>query len=127
LDWWCELTARDLVPTWITTDEAVEFRASATQLNLGRLDASVLEFSALRSVRTRRLVQRSDPEWWELALVCGGAMRVEQSRNETALKAGDLVLYDTSQPFESEVYSRVGPAPARWYCISVHRGINASQ
>ncbi|MEV5748164.1 helix-turn-helix domain-containing protein [Actinoallomurus sp. NPDC052308] len=102
-DWWCELTARDLVPTRITIDRTAVFRAAVSQLELGGLQASVLEFSALRSVRTRRLVERSDPDWWELALVRAGSLQLTQNRNQTALQAGDLVLYDTSRPFVAEV------------------------
>ncbi|MEV5708211.1 helix-turn-helix domain-containing protein [Actinoallomurus sp. NPDC052274] len=101
-DWWCELTARDLVPTRITIDRMAVFRAAASQLKLGGLQASVLEFSALRSVRTRRMVERSDPDWWELALVRAGSLQLTQNRNQTALEAGDLVLYDTSRPFVAE-------------------------
>lgn len=111
-DWWCDLTARDLVPTRFTIDSLADFRASARPLELGGLTASVLEFSALRSVRTRRLVQRSDPEWWELALVLEGSLWIEQSRNGACLEAGDLLMYDTSQPFESGAYDGVGNAHA---------------
>ncbi len=110
VDWWRELTARDLVPTHLTIDRTADFRASATQLELGRLNASLLEFSALRSVRTRHLVQRSDPEWWELALVRSGSLRIEQNRNGTCLEAGDLMMYETSRPFESEAHHHMAPA-----------------
>ncbi|MBO0882937.1 MAG: helix-turn-helix domain-containing protein [Mycobacterium sp.] len=115
-EWWCELTARDLVPTQFTIDSLADFRASARQLELGRLTASVLDFSELRSVRTRRLVQRSDPEWWELALVLGGSLWIEQSRNEACLEAGDLLMYDTSQPFDSGAYHGAGNA----YAVILH-------
>jgi AraC-like DNA-binding protein len=109
-EWWRELTARDLVPTRFTIDRLAEFRASAAQVELGYLTAALLEFSALRSVRTRRLVRLSDPEWWEVALVLGGSLWIEQGRSGACLEAGGLLMYDTSQPFESGAHHRTGDA-----------------
>jgi AraC-like DNA-binding protein len=107
-DWWRELTARDLVPTWIVSDQVADFRASAKGLDLALVRISALEFPALRSVRTPRLIRRSDPELWELALVTSGSLAVEQARNSTLLRGGDFVLYDTSRPFDS--IATKGPA-----------------
>lgn len=77
IDWWRELTARDLVSTRFTIDRAANFQASATQLELGRLNASVLEFSALRSVRTRRrsrVLTRNGGSWrWCSEDPCGSS------------------------------------------------------
>ncbi|GLY82103.1 hypothetical protein Airi02_000350 [Actinoallomurus iriomotensis] len=68
-----------MVPTQFTIDSVADFRASARRLELGRLTALVLECSTARSVvRTLRLLQRSDPKWWELMLVLGGSYRIEQ-------------------------------------------------
>ncbi|MBO2457998.1 helix-turn-helix domain-containing protein [Actinomadura violacea] len=102
LDWWRDLTARDLVPTRIAADPEADFHAAANRLEMGAVQASILRFSALRSTRTRRLIRHSDPEWWVVALVRTGFLRLEQDRNEAGLHAGDLVLYDTSHPFEAE-------------------------
>ncbi|GLY77681.1 helix-turn-helix domain-containing protein [Actinoallomurus iriomotensis] len=108
-DWWCELTAQDLVPTRFAVDSVADFRTSARQLELGRLTALVLECSGVRSVvRTHHLVQRSDPEWWELMLVLEGSYWIEQGRNRACLEAGDLVMYDTSRPYESGAIRGVG-------------------
>ncbi len=102
-DWWHDLTARELIPTRISSDHAADFRACAAALELGQVQVSMLEFSELRSTRTRRLIQSSDPELWELTLVTGGAFWLQQDRSETYLRAGDLVLYNTSRPFDSNV------------------------
>lgn len=100
-DWWC--TQMDaLIPTRMTTDTN-DFHASATLLELGRVDVSVLEFSAYDAVRTHKLIQRSDPEWWGLSLISAGSMRLEQHRNAVGIGAGDLVLYDTSHFFKADV------------------------
>jgi AraC-like DNA-binding protein len=108
--WWCEVTSRDLMPTWIDTHHVGDFRARATQLTLGEVELSTLEFPALRSARTPQLIRRSDPERWELALVSAGSMCLEQHRRSTRLAPGELVLFDTSRPFDSTAEALAGPA-----------------
>ncbi|MFF2846586.1 hypothetical protein ACFVT5_09660 [Streptomyces sp. NPDC058001] len=62
---------------------------------------SVLGFPDLRSVRTHRLIQRSDPELWEVGAVLDGAMTLEQARSRVSLSAGDVVVWDSSREFDS--------------------------
>ncbi|MGZ0200450.1 helix-turn-helix domain-containing protein [Streptomyces sp. RM1] len=100
-DWWCALTAQDLVPTRLTRARSTDFPASMRHMQLGQIQVSALEFPALRSERTQRLIRRSDPELWMLAFVTGGGMALEQGHNGTSLRPGDLVLYDTSRPFDA--------------------------
>ncbi|MEU6772396.1 helix-turn-helix domain-containing protein [Streptomyces sp. NPDC046759] len=100
-DWWCACTAEDLVPTRITRRRSNDFPASVRMMRLGQVQVTALEFPALRSVRTDRLIRQSDPELWMLAYISGGALALEQGRRGTSLRTGDLVLYDTSRPFDS--------------------------
>lgn len=100
-EWYCELLSRDMAPHHIASDHAADFPASALQLPLHEVRLSGVEFPSLRSVRTRRLIQRADPELWELALIARGSAMNEQGRNHVDLRAGDLVLYDTSQPYRA--------------------------
>ncbi|MFJ9847669.1 helix-turn-helix domain-containing protein [Kitasatospora sp. NPDC101155] len=102
-DWWVDLVTRDLAPTHITTEHRDDFRATATALALGPVTVSTLSFPTLQSWRTSRLIRLSDPELWELAYVTRGLMGIEQARSRAQLQAGDLLLYDTSRPFESRV------------------------
>ncbi|MFE9093395.1 helix-turn-helix domain-containing protein [Streptomyces sp. NPDC007264] len=104
LDWFRELVARDMAPHDIVTEHLSDFAASATLLSLGdRIGVSGVAFPAMRSIRTRRLIQRSDPELWVLALVVKGAMQREQGGNRVEPRPGDLVLYDTSQPYWASI------------------------
>jgi AraC-like DNA-binding protein len=109
-DWWCEIAARDTVPTCVSSPHTGDFRASAAMVEMGPVQLSVLSFPELRSLRTPALVRRSDPERYGLTLVTGGAIWFSQSRNETRLAADDFLLYDTSQPFDSRAISATAPA-----------------
>ncbi|MEV4290816.1 helix-turn-helix domain-containing protein [Nonomuraea bangladeshensis] len=108
--WWCDLTARQLIPTEISSDHTADFHASVSLLPLGAALVASPRCDGMRSTRTARLVRRSDPELWMLTLVCTGTMWLEQGRDHAPLAAGDMVLHDTSRPFDCQILHRVGRA-----------------
>ncbi|WP_432925669.1 helix-turn-helix domain-containing protein [Microbispora sp. CA-135349] len=108
--WWCELTARQMYPTLLSSDHADDYRAAVKVLELGRVTVAVPEFDCMRAVRTQRLIRRSDPEVWTLTLICGGSLWIEQDRERHELRIGDLVLQDPSRPFRSEALEAGGVA-----------------
>lgn len=102
--WFRELVARDMAPHDIVTEHVSDFPASATLLPLdGGIGVSSVTFPAMQSIRTRRLIRQSDPELWMLALIVKGTMQREQGGNRVDPRPGDLVLYDTSQPFWASI------------------------
>ncbi|MFF4354820.1 helix-turn-helix domain-containing protein [Streptomyces sp. NPDC001530] len=102
--WFRELVARDMAPHDIVTEHVADFSASATLLSLGEgIGVSSVVFPALQSIRSRRLIRRCDPELWILALVVKGAMQREQGQGRVSPRPGDLVLYDSSQPYWASV------------------------
>jgi AraC-like DNA-binding protein len=101
-EWWCDLTSRTLVPTVFTSDQADDFRAGVRLLELGTLGVSVLSYPAFHSRRTPALVRRSDPEHYQLALTLrGGGQRLSHCGREALMGVGDLMLTDTSHPFDA--------------------------
>ncbi|MFE5325233.1 helix-turn-helix domain-containing protein [Embleya sp. NPDC056575] len=53
--------------------------------------------------RTPAAIRRSDPEVYLLALLRHGRQGVEQAHNQASLGPGDLVLVDSSRPFDAGV------------------------
>jgi AraC-like DNA-binding protein len=106
--WFCEVVARDLAPHAITSDHIGDFRASMLSMSLDRIRVSAVFFPTLGSARTHRLIQRSDPELLELALVVRGDMEIEQGGNRCRPSDGDLVLYDSSRPYVANCVSQAG-------------------
>ncbi|MEV6578122.1 helix-turn-helix domain-containing protein [Streptomyces sp. NPDC051582] len=102
LDWFTDVIAQELVPTAIRSERVRDFWAEASVLDLGGAQVSSFEFSSLHSLRTAAHVRRSDPEQYQLGLVTTGAMSLAQNRNESGLFTGDMVLWDTSLPMESD-------------------------
>ncbi|MFF3557940.1 helix-turn-helix domain-containing protein [Streptomyces tsukubensis] len=98
--WWCELVGRDTAPTRISSDHHGDFRAGLGLVRMGAVRLSLLSMPAIRSERTPKLIRRSDPEAYELCLILGSDMWLEQRRSDARVGAGDLLLWDTSQPFD---------------------------
>lgn len=101
--WWRDLLMQDLPSAHIVSEHYEDFQGSTAALELGPIRVSVLSFSPLSSARTAGLIRRSDPELWELGYMTRGIMTVDQAHSHTQVGAGDLLLYDTSQPWQMQV------------------------
>ncbi|MEU2389399.1 helix-turn-helix domain-containing protein [Streptomyces sp. NPDC007369] len=108
LDWFTDVIAQELVPTAIRSEQADSFWAEASVLDLGPVQVSTFEFTALTSRRTAAHVRRSDPEQYQIGLVADGAMSLDQHRGASGLFTGDIVLWDTSLPMSSSAVPREG-------------------
>ncbi|MFJ7070851.1 helix-turn-helix domain-containing protein [Streptomyces sp. NPDC101115] len=67
-------------------------------------------YSPLACRRTPALIRRSDPELYHLALITGGHQRLEQGGRRVTLGRGEMVLYDSSRPYEASVTADGPPA-----------------
>lgn len=121
LDWFTDVIAQELVPTAIRSERVRDFWAEASVLDLGGVQVSSFEFSSLRSQRTAAHVRRSDPEQYQLGLVTTGAMSLAQNRGESGLFTGDMVLWDTSMPMESDAVPDVEGGRIRAIVLSFPR------
>ncbi|GJF32764.1 AraC family transcriptional regulator [Kitasatospora sp. NE20-6] len=100
-EWFTDIVASALAPTQISCEEPREFRAEASAVDLGPVQLSEFSYGPLRSRRTPALIRKSDPEQYQLALVTGSPMWISQRRNDSGLISGDMVLWDTSHPYEA--------------------------
>jgi AraC-like DNA-binding protein len=98
---WTDVTSKALVPTEIRVRDPETARLRLQHLPLGAAALSSLAYGSLLSRRSPRLIRRSDPEILQLAVITGGRQSVEQARNTVSLAVGDMVLYDSSQPFDA--------------------------
>ncbi|GAA4153953.1 helix-turn-helix domain-containing protein [Phytohabitans flavus] len=98
--WWHQMTTTTLIPTILATADATSFDADADVLDLGAgQQITRMTYRPVTSRRTPRLIQCSDPEYYQLSLTVCGRMGLSQSRRDTTLAAGDLAFYDSSRPF----------------------------
>ena len=98
-DRWHEFTRRAHVSTLIRTSRVADFPATLRTLDFGGIQVSRETFPAMRIDRTPKLIRQSDPEQYHVALIERGTCGLDQLDRNISLGAGDLTLYDTSQPF----------------------------
>jgi AraC-like DNA-binding protein len=101
-DAWQEVT-HSVLPMELSDLDPAAFTAGVSQADLGAASLTQLTFSPHRVVRDPAMIRRSDPEMYVLALCLRGRIAMSQGRNEALVSAGDLMLWDSSHPFTSEV------------------------
>ncbi|GGL15836.1 AraC family transcriptional regulator [Sphaerisporangium melleum] len=97
---WCEMANDALVPNAIRSDHAADFRAEARLQNLGMVQLTALSYPPLETYRPAKLIRRSDPEELQLMVAWTGSQRIVQSGRDTTVAPGELLLYDTSRPWQ---------------------------
>ncbi|TDE29539.1 helix-turn-helix domain-containing protein [Nonomuraea mesophila] len=105
---WCALVGQHLMLTRISSEHEADFPASLRVLQWGEITVSAPRYPDLYTLRTARMIRQSDPDQWWVALVCTGTMSLEQGGARADLTAGDLVLMDTSRPYDSGVLCHDG-------------------
>ncbi|MET9351197.1 helix-turn-helix domain-containing protein [Streptomyces termitum] len=108
-DWFEELVSREVTPTDLRTDAPADFEAEAAVLPLGDVRMAAFAFSPLRSRRTPALIRRGDPEQYQLGLIQAGTAAFTQHHGDCHVFPGDLVLWDTSRPYEAQIPAETGP------------------
>jgi AraC-like DNA-binding protein len=99
--WWSEQVARDTAPYVHRSPHTADFRAMITLAELGPVQLSVLTFPEVSATRTAALIRRSDPEHYGLSLIAVNPMWIGQRDRHSKVNAGELLLYDTSQPSDA--------------------------
>jgi AraC-like DNA-binding protein len=109
LEAWRDVTAASLAPTVIKSPDPERFTARLCAVPLGAAQVTSLAYTSLTARRSPREIRRSDPEYYQIGLIRGGMQGIEQNDTSTMLRRGELVIYDSSRPFEA-VVSATSPA-----------------
>ncbi|MEU5695239.1 helix-turn-helix domain-containing protein [Actinosynnema sp. NPDC020468] len=107
---WRDVTGKALVTTEFHVPEATGFHARLGVRSLGIAQVTGMSYTSLSSRRTYRAIRRSDPELCQVGLVRSGRQGIEQNRRNVVVDAGELVVYDSSRPFEARVGDSTPPA-----------------
>ncbi|KAA9378096.1 helix-turn-helix domain-containing protein [Microbispora cellulosiformans] len=97
---WYDTMSRALVHSWLATDHPARFAASACVFDLGAVQLTTMSHHRLLAQRPARLIRQSDPEVFQLHLVLVGAGGLAQAGRDAAFQAGQLLLIDSSRPYE---------------------------
>ncbi|WP_193317952.1 MULTISPECIES: AraC-like ligand-binding domain-containing protein [Streptomyces] len=104
---WRECVSRGVVVTTQeplpTGPERSAFRGVLRAGALGPVRVSAMEYRALVAKRTPRQIRELDPGWYQVGLILHGRQSIALDGPPTRLWPGDMVLYDTTQPFVARV------------------------
>jgi AraC-like DNA-binding protein len=115
-EWWREQAVKDTVPTLITSPHTADFRAVTTLAELGPVRLAVHSFPEVAAVRTPALIRRCDAERYGLLVIRADTMWMTQRDHVSRLRPGDVVLYDTSQPYDVRAF----PGPGHEGMLMMH-------
>ncbi|WP_328425875.1 helix-turn-helix domain-containing protein [Micromonospora sp. NBC_00389] len=97
---WLDLVARTSAPLRIQSAHTDDFAARADFIDLGPIQLVEYQYPSLDATRTRKLVRRSDPEFYVLALTTGGVGTSSQDGRHSEIQAGEFTFYDASRPHD---------------------------
>ncbi|MFB6892410.1 helix-turn-helix domain-containing protein [Kitasatospora sp. NPDC056327] len=112
---WQEVAVRGTVTVRMRSLDPAGFMAHLAAVELGDCRLIAMNYSPLALRRTPRLVRQSDPEQYQVVLVRHGRPGIEQAGHSGLPGPGDLVVHDSSRPFEAFV----GPEQGRVQCLMV--------
>ncbi|CAG6396821.1 helix-turn-helix domain-containing protein [Streptomyces cocklensis] len=103
-----ELQGKSVYPMRVRSDDAMEFRATARELELRSVNVLELTCSPAEVWRTSKLIRASDPGLYSVVFSSGGGIGLSQLGREAVLGEGDFAVYDSSQPFDLRITAGQG-------------------
>ncbi|KKK05595.1 helix-turn-helix domain-containing protein [Micromonospora sp. HK10] len=109
---WLDMVSDSPTPLRVRSDHAEDFVARAEFLELGPVRLARYRYPSLECFRTHRFIQRSDPDYYLLALTLTGGSAAAQEGRQSTLGPGDFTFYDCSRPHEVRHHGDQGRADA---------------
>ncbi|MFR9775277.1 helix-turn-helix domain-containing protein [Micromonospora sp. MS34] len=97
---WLDMIADSPAPLRVRTAHADNFVARAEFIELGRMRLIRYRYPSVDCVRTAKLIQRSDPDYYCLALTLTGTGVAGQEGQRSQCRPGEFTFYDCSRPHE---------------------------
>lgn len=121
VDAWRTVVADSLLASRVHVEQPDAFHASMRAGWLGPTLVSVTSYSSMRSLRTTRLIRRSDPELYTVAIPRRGRLALNQFGRQTLAGPGELMIFPTFRPNEGIV--RAGESRAESLVCQLPRGL----
>ncbi|MDJ1645381.1 helix-turn-helix domain-containing protein [Streptomyces pakalii] len=109
VDFWRDVSSKLWVPYELGCERDLEnnFQAEIGVTGFGPVTAALMTSTRHTVRRAPKHIRQSDPEVFKLVCVERGGGRMTQEGRCTEFGVGDLVLFDTSRPFQAEFLEHV--------------------
>ncbi|MFC0033691.1 helix-turn-helix domain-containing protein [Micromonospora chaiyaphumensis] len=110
---WLDMLASTPGLMRVRTEHADNFVARSEFLDLGPMQLVRHRYPSLDGVRTRKLIQRTDADYYVLALTLAGTGIADQEGQRGICRPGDFTFYDCARPQELSHHGDDGDQPLR--------------
>ncbi|MET7968121.1 helix-turn-helix domain-containing protein [Micromonospora sp. NPDC005305] len=110
---WLDMLASTPGLMRVRTEHAENFVARSEFLDLGPMQLVRHRYPSLDGIRTRKLIQRSDADYYVLALTLAGTGIAGQDGQRGVCRPGDFTFYDCARPQELSHRGEDGDQPLR--------------
>ncbi|MEV0123257.1 helix-turn-helix domain-containing protein [Streptomyces sp. NPDC050703] len=114
-DLFTDITDRSHMRNRLRSDDQDDFRARMRVLDLGDVQVSTMSVPHLEITRTAKLIRQSDPEAYQINYFLRQEGALSTAGVDTALRAGDVVVMDSSRPYCGVVH----PVLDSWSHVTV--------
>lgn len=116
LDQWEQLVTSTYAELEMSVRRRAQFSARLSLFRIGRLQLSSVESGPVRYERSEEHLADAPADDLLLSLKHAGSCIIEQQGREAVVRAGDIVLYDTSSPYRLDF-----PEPYRELIVKIPR------
>ncbi|MFG1675888.1 helix-turn-helix domain-containing protein [Micromonospora sp. NPDC049282] len=109
---WLDVLAETPALMRVRTEHADNFLARAEFLDLGPMQLIQHRYPSLDGIRTRKLINRSDADYYVLALSLNGTGITDQDGQRGVCPPGDFTFFDCARPQEISHHADDGRAAA---------------
>ncbi|MFE9653238.1 helix-turn-helix domain-containing protein [Micromonospora sp. NPDC006431] len=117
---WYEVVSQEAAPTHVRCPHIENFTAVAKRVDLGSVRLAELHYPTLETIRSPRLVRKSQPDTYQLVLMTTGSSVAIQDRTESPLGPSSFTLLDNTRPFTGSHFSD-GPVLAGSISLLISR------
>ncbi|MBM9503308.1 helix-turn-helix domain-containing protein [Actinacidiphila acididurans] len=107
---WHDMTSRSMMSMAFAMEDPTRFVGSLRGADLGSAHLTTMRHTPLAASRTPVLIKRCDPEIFVLLFTPSGGMTFEHGGRAATLRAGDLMVFDSSVPFSAVTGGDAGVA-----------------
>ncbi|MFF1380700.1 helix-turn-helix domain-containing protein [Streptomyces sp. NPDC058308] len=99
-DWWHGLKSASPIATTLRSDCTEDFPVAVDHVDLGAATLTTMSYPSSEVRRTARHIRKGDPGSLQVSLTLQGLSGFEQAGRNVQFGAGNILLYDSSSPFE---------------------------
>jgi AraC-like DNA-binding protein len=123
LESWREHLSQTHAPVRVVQASSGKYQAVQRVLSLGEVLISTTQHFPMMLERPKKLIRRSDPELFYLALPLRGTLKADQAGRATVHRGDDFVFHDSSHPLAVQTTMEPGQEQYRGVAVQIPKAL----